>query len=103
MAKDDLHILPVKDSKPHVPLPSCPCEPYQSTPLDRLDAGESHLWIHHAWDGREFYEEPDEDEIELLRRGMEDEKQGRVAGLDEIRRRIATTASPAPAGNEEEQ
>lgn len=78
--KTNVHITPVNDSKPHVLHPSCPCSPYQGE--------DTCVWIHNAWDGREFHEEPDEDEIELLRHGAEIPRQ-------------LTAASPAPAGEEE--
>lgn len=91
--RQDVHIVPHRDAKPHKPLPSCPCEPYQSTPVERLDAGDDHVWIHNAWDGREFDEEIDEEERQVILRGLQSAAAGRVVSLNDAR--------PAPAGTNE--
>lgn len=47
-----VHVYPVNDSREHQLWRFCPCRPT----VERFDQG-SDLITHHAWDGREFYEE----------------------------------------------
>ena len=45
-----IHTIPLGDLREHVSLPTCWCHPTQ-------DADEPGLWVHHAMDLREEYEE----------------------------------------------
>jgi hypothetical protein len=46
----DIHVVPVDDLKPHAISALCFCNP---TPDEESD----NVWIHHAMDQRELYEE----------------------------------------------
>lgn len=49
MTDNTLHVMPVNDLKEHTPNTDCWCNPTQ-------DTEELELYIHHALDGREAYE-----------------------------------------------
>jgi len=54
MSADDVHVMPVDDSKEHICSPKCPCNP--SVEVE----GANLVYIHNSWDGREYFEEIDE-------------------------------------------
>jgi len=49
----EIHVIPEDDTGPHGGVPNCPCGPV----LEPLEDGGVPIYIHHAWDCREAYEE----------------------------------------------
>lgn len=51
--EEEVHVAPVLDQRAHVLSAECPCRPVR-----KLDLPETArpLWIHNAFDGREFTE-----------------------------------------------
>ena len=47
--RDDVHITPVNDIREHITSPACRCKPSEDPMNERV-------FIHNAFDGREFYE-----------------------------------------------
>jgi hypothetical protein len=50
----DVHLMPIDDTKPHYSTPNCDCEPDGDIVWGGV------IWKHHAYDGRELFEEIDE-------------------------------------------
>lgn len=50
----DIHVMPVGDLREHIMSADCPCKP------DIEVVGADLIYIHHSWDGREYFEEIDE-------------------------------------------
>lgn len=48
------HVIPIGDSKPHVSRWTCRCRPYT--------VGDG-VWVHNAYDGREFFEQEEEPQV----------------------------------------
>lgn len=60
--EDRLHLIPVNDLMVHHWATTCPCNPQQD-PEDEM------LWIHNAFDGRDFIEEEQNGSEERYHRG----------------------------------
>lgn len=74
---DRHHITPINDTKKHnTDSPNCWCQP----------AIELGLVIHNAADGREFFEELDEEEKQAIQAGLEDVAAGRLRKWEDVRR-----------------
>lgn len=53
---DTVHVLPVDDLKPHIESAACKCQPR----VDTVRNG-NRVVVHNSYDGREFFEEAEED------------------------------------------
>jgi hypothetical protein len=51
------HVVPVQDAMPHHYAITCPCNP-------RQDPYEENVWIHNAFDGRDFFEDHFKEDLE---------------------------------------
>lgn len=56
MSKKDIHVIPVDDLREHESLPSCWCKP-EKVHQDGVFYEFPVIWVHHALDGREEYEQ----------------------------------------------
>lgn len=59
MKPETFNILPLRDLKPHIENAACKCQPRVE------ETGGGKIIIHNAWDGREFYEEQDDNGEEI--------------------------------------
>ena len=48
---DDVHVMPINDKRGHIVSKFCQCEP------EAEEYGECTLYIHHAYDHRELFED----------------------------------------------
>lgn len=53
--KARFHVIPVQDTMPHHYAITCPCNP-------RQDPYDESVWIHNAFDGRDFFDDHFEEE-----------------------------------------
>jgi hypothetical protein len=51
-AINQVHVLPIRDLKPHTEALFCRCQPR----VEQQSAGDLPMIVHNAYDGREFYE-----------------------------------------------